>query len=361
MHTTVGTGALSVETLTSRSELDHFITRPEVTPFAKFLQSWEWGEYIQLLGKKIFRLAFRRGGELVATALVMDDDDRFGNYLYCPRGPLLDWTDVPLATEVLNRLRKTCRELAPHAVCLRVDPALPEGSPATAAYGALGFQRAGRFVQVERTWMADLQPTWERQLEWQKAHGMRSNIPRYLRRAEREGLVVRSSDDPADLEKFVNILRATSERKDGMSLNPLHYYARQFEALAPANLERVFLAEYEGKPICGAQIAFFGPEASYLYGGSLDEMRELRAPHYMHFKIMREAFERGCESYNFWGIVKEKNHKPGYKGYGYSEFKRTFGGYSVVFERTRDYIYKPLRYLFMYANDRRRFHVAQME
>ena len=207
--------------------------------------------------------------------------------------------------------------------------------------------------------MADLQESWDAQIEWQKDHGMRSNMPRYLRRSEKEGVVVRASDTPADLETFLRILQATTERKDGMWHNPIEWYRLQFALLAPAGMERVFLAEHEGEAIASALISIFGDAAIYLWGGSVDHKRDLRAPHYMHFRIMRYAQEHGCDHYDFYGVVRSENMRPGYGGSGYSAFKRTFGGYEVLYQRTQDDIYKPLRYLPMYLNDRRRLRLGQ--
>ncbi len=347
-------GQLVLEPLTHRAEVNDFLLRPEMRPYAELWQTWEWGEYQKSRGIPVRRLAARHNGDLVATILGFLDNDRFGPYFYCPRGPAVDWSNSGRVAQVLRALREYIREAEPAAVCLRCDPSLPAGSPETRPFPSLGFRSSGRFVNVERTWIAELQPSWEAQIEWQKDHGMRSNIPRYLRRAEAAGVVVRASDDPGDLETFLDVLQITTERKEGMWHNPIEWYRLQFAALAPSGMERVFLAEHEGEVIAAALVSIFGKRATYLWGGSLDHKRELRVPHYMHFQIMRYAHEHGCSEYDFFGTVKSENLRPGYGGYGYSAFKRTFGGYELLYQRTQDYIYKPLRYLPMYLNDCRR-------
>jgi lipid II:glycine glycyltransferase (peptidoglycan interpeptide bridge formation enzyme) len=350
---------VTLEPLTSKDEVIAFLAKPELRPYAEFFQTWEWGEYQKARGAPIHRLGAWVDGELVATIMVFLEGDRFGPYLYCPRGPAMDWSNVLRATHVLKAVRDRARELEPKAICLRCDPPLVYGSPDTVPFRTLGFRSAGRFVQIDRTWMADLQPSWDEQLEWQKEHGMRSNVPRYLRRAEHDGVVVRASAERKDLETFLRILHATSERKDGMWHNPIEWYRLQFQLLAPSGMQRVFIAEHEGEAVVAALVAIYGKEAGYLWGGSLDHKRDLRAPHYMHFKIMRYAQEHGCDRYNFWGVVKQENMRPDYHGYGYSAFKRTFGGYELLYQRTQDYIYKPLCYLPTYLNDRRRERISQ--
>ncbi len=140
----------------------------------------------------------------MATALVIDEEDRFGPFLYCPRGPVVDYNLSSRTDAVLNLLRRELRPLNSRAICLRLDPPVLAHSAATKPFRRLGFRPAGKFTQVERAWICDLQPDQHGQIEWQKTHGMRGNLPRYLRRAEREGVVVRSSSragGPGDLSR----------------------------------------------------------------------------------------------------------------------------------------------------------------
>jgi lipid II:glycine glycyltransferase (peptidoglycan interpeptide bridge formation enzyme) len=352
---------LALQPLTSKEELNEFLARPELRRYATFFQSWEWGEFQVARGRKIHRFAIRNDAKLVATALLIEEIDRFGPFIYAPRGPVTDYSDQKQAGAVIKLLIEEGRKLNPKAICLRLDPSIVHDAKETKVFGANDFRPAAKFTQVERAWMADLQPTHEAQIEWQKEHGMRSNIPRYLRRAEREGVTVRSSDDPKDLEVFLKMITGLNERKNGIGLHPLDYYRQQFAALAPSGYERIFICEKDGEALSSAMITVFGSEASYLWGASTDQQRELRGPHFMHFQIMRYAQEHGCDRYNFWGVVKEENHHPGYRGYGFSEFKRSFGGYEELYLRTQDFVYRSLPYRLQAINDKRRLHSGQMD
>src|SRR5579884_4048161 len=353
--------SLSLQPLTSKEQLNRFLEEPERRPYATFFQTWEWGEFQRSRGHPIERLGVFDGSTLLATALTVEETDRFGPFLYSPRGPVVDYQDSSLTAKVLDLLRRELGRHASNPVCLRLDPALGKDSMATKPFRRLGFRDAGRFTQVERSWISELQPGWEEQIEWQRAHGMRSNLPRYLRRAEREGVVVRPGSNADDLETFLDMLHHLDNRKHGIGLQSREYYRLQFAAMAPSGYERVFIAEHEGRPLASALIAIYGNEASYLWGASYDRERELRAPHYMHFRIMRYAYEHGCRRYNFWGVVKPRNHHPGYRGYGYSEFKRSFGGNEELYQRSQDYVYRPLRYVLTYFNDVRRLRTAQLD
>lgn len=43
--------------------------------------------------------------------------------------------------------------------------------------------------------------------------------------------------------------------------------------------------------------------------------------------------------FNNWGVLPENKYKPGIPGYGYSQYKRGFGGYLEQIERTYEYVY----------------------
>jgi peptidoglycan pentaglycine glycine transferase (the first glycine) len=354
------TREVRVEPLDSREHVNRFLAGVRLNAPAKFFHTWDWGEFNRAIGYRVHRFAVRDCGSTIGATLMVEMKDRFGPYMYVPRGPAVDYSDRDQAECVLRAVIEQGRRLNPRAVCVRVDPALQNGSRETAVFQQLGFKPAGRFLQVERAWMCDLQATHERQLEWQKAHGMRSNLPRYLSRAEKEGVVVRHSDSPEDLEIFIEMLAHLDHRKNGIGAYPYDFYRRQLAALASSGLERIFIAEHNGHPLAAALVAVYGDEASYLWGASYDCERRLRAPHYMHFKIMRYAYERGCRRYNFWGVVSNKNHHPGYKGYGYSEFKRSFGGYVEHYQRAQDYPYRQIPYRLMNLNDRRRLRAFQL-
>ena len=130
----------------SADQVNNFLLRPEVRPYGEVFQTWEWGEYQRSRGVPTRRLGAWLDGDLVATIFGFLEDDRFGPYFYCPRGPAMDWSNRERATQVLRALREYVREAEPTAVCLRCDPSLAAGSPDTAPFRDLGFRPAGNFV-----------------------------------------------------------------------------------------------------------------------------------------------------------------------------------------------------------------------
>ncbi len=339
--------------MSSPTELGQFLARPEVAAYAKFYHTWEWGTFQESLGKSIQRLGLYNQAQLVATVLLIHERNRFSQFYYSPRGPLLNYSDQELMRNVLTTLTTYC-QTQPGIAYLRLDPALLHDSSEAALFPELGFKPGGRwFVQVGRAWVVDIADKSDDQLlQWLGEHGMRSNVPRYLRKAAKAGVTVRSSDKPKDLELFLTMLAALDARKGGIGTFSPDYYRKQFAVTAPAGLEKVFVAELNGQPLACALIASFGQEASYLHGASYDIERELHAPQFMHIEIMKFARDHGATKYNFWGVVGDSNFHPGHYGYGYSAFKKSFGGYIELYMPVQDYVFKPLPYSLVHAKEK---------
>jgi peptidoglycan pentaglycine glycine transferase (the first glycine) len=344
---------LTLQPLNTFEEHNQFLTHPEVADYIKFYHSWHWGEFQKKLGKPIQRLGFYEGTQLVATALLVEERNRFGRFYYCPRGPLLNYSNTSLTSEVLASLVDHAKSNT-HIAYLRLDPALKADSSEAKLLPKLGFKPAARwFVQVGRAWVVDIAGKSDEQLvQWLSEHGMRSNVPRYLRKAARAGVNVRSSDSPQDLEVSLAMLAALDNRKGGIGTFPPDYYRQQFAAMAPAGLEKIFVAELDGQPLASALIALCGQEASYLHGASYDLERDLHAPQFMHIEIMKYARDHGASKYNFWGVVGDNNFHPGHYGYGYSAFKKSFGGYTELYMPAQDYVFKPLPYKLVHAKEK---------
>ncbi len=326
--------------LEDQTVFDEYLARPENKPHLTFMQTWEWGEVMRQESADFERFGVYNDGKLVGVVSASKQRLKFGGFFwYAPRGIVMDYTNLKLVASAYSALREYFKTKG--GAFLRVDPDLKRGDPAEAALDTLGPGQAAIFTQAERVWCVDLQKDEDTLLEWMREHGIRKNVPYYLRKAKKAGVTVRASTDPEDLEKLIDILNKLNVRKGGIGKHRDEHYRVQFPLLSPKGYEKVFLAEKDGKILAGALIAIYGREASYLHGASTDIDRELSAPHTMHFEIMKYCMENRpeVERYNFWGIVGDKNRKPSHPRHGYSEFKRSFGGYKETYMRARDFRY----------------------
>ena len=86
----------------------YVLSRPE----ANFLQSANWAEFQQALGKKVFLIGVFDNQQQVGAMLAVKENAKRGNYLAIAGGPLLDWqqlTDQQLK-EVFGYLKKLAKQ-----------------------------------------------------------------------------------------------------------------------------------------------------------------------------------------------------------------------------------------------------------
>ena len=333
----------TMKPIDSQEIYDSFLAKPEIKPHLSFLHTWEWGEVMSDGALGFERLGVYNDDELVGVVQAQLKKLRLGgNFWYCPRGIAMDYSNHKEVSIAYNTLRQYFKDKR-NSAFLRVDPDIVRNADEEEAIDEIKPRKAAMFTQAERVWCVDIQDSEDDQLEWMKQHGMRKNIPYYIRKSSRSGAAVRISDSPEDLEKLIKILADLRVRKNMVGGNDDHL-RKQFSKMAPKGYEKVVIAEMEGRVVSAALMAIYGREASYLHGASTELFNKLSIPHLMHFEMMKYCINERpeVERYNFWGIVSDKNRTPKHPRHGYSEFKRSFGGYKEEYMRARDFVYRPL-------------------
>ena len=336
---------LSVKLITEekKNEYSRFLQRPNHKAHLTFFHTWEWGDFMKSNSLQFKRIGVYDGIKLVAVGQCALKKLKLGTFWYCPRGLVLDYEDQELVKGAYEVVKVYFKDRS-GAGFLRVDPDIIRGDTAEKTLGLLRPRQAYIFSQAERVWLVDLQKDETQLLAWLREHGMRKKLPYYLRRAVKEGVTVRTSSDPQDLEEFIKMLNALNLRKGGIGKYPDDYYRKQFAYMAPCGYEKLFFAEKDGEVLAASLVAIYAKEGSYLHAASSDSQRDLSAPHLLQYEVMKYIQTNHPEAirYNFWGIVSEKNRHSNHPRNGYSEFKRSFGGYQADYIRARDFVYKPL-------------------
>lgn len=296
-----------------------------------FLQSWEWGEFQEKAGKKIWRLAVSDGADLQAVALVIEQELKFfGNYLYCPRGPVTNKLKMKneklkIVDSLLNEIKKIAEK--ERSLFLKIEPAVEQSvEHETWNISYHNFRKSDTEIQPKNTSILDLAKSKEDLLREMKQK-TRYNI----RLAEKKGVrAFISSDYEKDFSKFWLLIGETSRRNEIVS-HEKDYYLKMLENLKENGgdkrrslFSRLYLAEYNGKVIAGNIVLFFGDISVYLHGASSNEDRAVMAPYLLQWKQILDAKESGCKSYDFWGIAAG-GEKENWEGI--TRFKKGFGGY----------------------------------
>lgn len=286
---------------------------------AGFMQSWEWSEFKEAEGAEVERLGIFDGGRLLAGAMVYRVETSLGvSPLAMPHGPVLPWGDPAKAEACFGLLKGRLAALAGRtgSPVARFEPFICAKPPFLG--GAL---RAPLDLVPTPTLLVRLGGSDEDLLAAMTQKG-RYNV----RLAGRKGVEVVSASGNDLTGDFHELFELTCSRHS-FNGEPLVFFTRLLEALGPAGMARVYLATYQGMPAAAAVAVFFGGKATYLYGGTSPFLRHTMASYAMHWRIMRDARDRGLALYDMYGVAPPD--RPQHPYAKFSAFKARFGGTMV--------------------------------
>lgn len=291
-------------------------------PSGAFLQSWEWGEFQEAVGRQVRRFQ-TANGEVQMVSRPMPGGF-FGWDVF--RGPM---GDQNMLEQIIADAKKTA------AVFLHVEP----NDDVVIANEVK--QSSSR--QPQHTIIMDLTQSDETLLA-----AMHEKTRYNIRLAQKKGVTVRDATaDSAIWNRLAEIMETTAQR-DGFHLHPRSYYEAMFKTMSsqmhkPERCRaRLFVAEHEGDLLAGLILIQFGTTATYLHGASDNEKRNLMAPHLLQWEAMRAARADGCTAYDFWGVAPPD--APNHRWAGVTRFKNGFGGTRVTLPSAWELPLRPVWY-----------------
>ena len=294
-----------------QKEWDAFVKK--YSPMALF-QSWMWGD-VAKKNHTIWRFGWFEGGDLVAVAQVQKVTARRGTFLHVRHGPIVQ--QEKYYSSILTDLKKLAKK--EKAWFFRISPlvhALPDG---------LGLTPAPiHAMDAELCWVLDLDKSEEELLA-----GMRKTTRYEIKRAQKLGVTVKKT---ANLTEFFNLYEETSSRHGFVRHTGIAEEVKVFGVDAV-----IFNGVFEHKIIASAIILFWGDQAIYHHGASIQS--KVPASYLVQWEAIREAKIRGKKLYNFWGIAPEDN--PKHPWWGITLFKTGFGGRPLAFMHAQDYPISP--------------------
>jgi peptidoglycan pentaglycine glycine transferase (the first glycine) len=314
------------------------------------LQSWQWGELKGKYGWSPHRYLWKhQNGRVVAAAqLLFRSIAERWTIAYCPKGPLVDWSDHSLQVSALNSLAFLASQQ--DAIFLKIDPELVIGTGVPGDEEAVtfegtktireswreaGWRRSDEQIQFKNTMVIPLDLDEEALLM-----DMKSKTRYNVRLAGRRGVsVVQGSIE--DLDLLYRMYAETSVR-DGFVIRHQGYYEDAWGKFIEANLAQPFIAKVEGRPIAGLIAYRFGSTAYYLYGMSTSDHREKMPNYLLQWEAMRWAKEQGCTRYDLWGAPESIEEDD--PMYGVYRFKEGFGAELVRTTGAWDLPLKPVHY-----------------
>lgn len=305
------------------------------------LQSWEWG-------------VFKSAHDWVPDRVLVENDHGLGMAQilyrkrgpmalgYIPRGPLLQGDPERLWPALRKQIDASAR--AHRAISVIIEPDTKLGLAGT--YHAAGLVAGPAQLQPGRTVKIPLHD------DDSILKGMHQKTRYNVRLAQRRGVEVRHCVDRQEgIDSFYTLLEDTSSRNE-FGIHSREYYA-DFLNVFGDNAHLIFV-ESEGQIGAALIAASFGTEAIYMYGGSSTQHRAHGAAFLLQFEAMKWGRDRGCTTYDLWGIpdedpeVLEKGSAEGVTGTkgddwrGMFRFKTGFGGDIVAYPPTLERRYLPV-------------------
>lgn len=316
--------------MTQHEWQDFVASRPE----ANFLQSVEWARANELVGHEIVRDVIKRNGQIVAGWQGIVKDARRGRYLEVPGGPLMDWEDGSVVSEMIEQLKAAGKNN--RCVFIRIRPQVADSGELRQKLAALRLHRAPFHLHAEHTNILDLTKSEEELLA-----GMRRQTRYEVRSAQKKGVEVSWQSDAAAVAEFFAVQADTAKRQ-GFIPPSRQFLAAQVEAFG--DQARIYRAEKDGVLLSLALVLFSGAEADYFEAASTPESRKFPGAYAIQWQVIRDAKALGKMRYNFWGIAYTDD--PNHRYAGVTTFKRGFGGEDVTYLPAHDIV---LRHTYLKA------------
>lgn len=289
-----------------------------------FLQSAAWEQFQHALGRTVIT----RAGDGWSYLAVLERG-RLSSRLYCPYGPVITRPGaLPVALAAL------AADGAAHKVTfVRFEPT---GQVTPAEVAALNAHRV-RSVQPEHTLRIPLDRPFEEILKDFSATNRNLH-----RNYAKKSLTVRASTDPSEIEHLLGFLHGVAANNQ-MNPQPDSYLRTQAQVLLAAGAGLLYVVEFEGVPV-GSALLFDDADTRYYAHAAADyEHRRLSPGTVLLSQMIEDAHAAGRKEFDLMGVVGPEAGED-HPWYGFSKFKRSFGGNQVDYAGTWELPVSALRY-----------------
>ena len=331
--------------LADKNQYNQFVAN---CPSGSFLQSWEWGQWQEKLGRRIFRYWILDDiGNHAASIQLIKMPLPFGRYyLYAPYGPVIQSVGVSECRQIGNFILFELERIFSVAVFIRVEPK-SDLRPPTSDLRLIKSPN----IQPGKTLLIDLKKP-----EGQSLAEMHTKTRYNIKLAQKHGVVVQeefaiSPGNGLYFKEAVELIVQTSGRQGFVSF-PAKYYYNLIDTLAlnvHGDLKiHIYKALFGDNLLSAAVMVDFGKTRTFLFGGSAEENRNVMAPYLLHWQAILDAKNLGFEFYDFWGIQTAGGETPGFVrfklGFAPEHSSGPSGGGIKEYPGAYDYICKPLAY-----------------
>lgn len=322
---------MEIKKVTTKEEwekgLEHF-------EYTTMFDSWEWAQFEKSLKKEFYTFGLYEDNKILGLLPIKVVLAKRGKYLHLRHGPLINWQNSEQVHYVLEFLKEFGKREKVHFI--RISPLLDKSKE-----GDL------KRLDLEKTYTHANDAELSVYLDLTKSEesilmSMRKNTRNLIRKAEKLGVYVKSSENFELWDDFVIAYEDTVKRHNWNAYS-LEYIKKEYEVFLNAGNARMFVTYYKDKPISASIFIVHRNQVIYHHSGSLSEFKNLPASYLLHWEAIKYFKNMGLQIYNFWGVSPDGDVK--HPWYGLSLFKRGFTKDVREFVHAHDLVLHPFAYL----------------
>lgn len=305
-----------------------------------FLQSWNWGEFQERMGNKIWRFGvYENDGCLTSIILAVKVRARRGTFLLVPHGPIINPklqnpnskqitnSKFQILKTLLEKLKEIAREEG--ASFIRMVPLWERNEENQKVLRDFGFRESPMHASAyEATWKLDIMAPEDELLK-----NMRKTTRYLIRQAQKNpDIEIIKSDRIEDIGLYNKLNQEVAKHQRFVPFS-FEYINNEFEVFSKDNQVLLFFGKYKGELAAAALIVFWSGIGFYHQAALNPKYHKIPIAYILQWEAIKEAKKRGCKMYDFWGYVDPKSKHP---WAGPTLFKMGFGGRAFGYIKTQD-------------------------
>ena len=266
-----------------------------------FAQSLKWAKLKKEWNHEIITVRDEKGKIKGSMLLLIRKTPLFNSSLiYSPRGPVCNIDDKETFKELTQKAEEVAKKHK--AFMLKIDPDI---SNSDMDFKQMAKENGYKIIEKVKdinevthpriVFRLNVKDKTEDELFASFHQKTRYNI----RLATKKGVTVREGTRE-DIAEFQKIMEVTGAR-DKFPIRSKEYFEEVYDTMGKEHV-KIFFADYDGQAIATTYNFVYGNKVWYMYGGSLNEKRNLMPTYLLQWEGIKLAKERGCDIYDFRGI-----------------------------------------------------------
>jgi lipid II:glycine glycyltransferase (peptidoglycan interpeptide bridge formation enzyme) len=315
---------MEVKVVSNKNEWENFLFQQKEK---SFLQSWAWGEFQEKQENRIWRLGLYENKNLVAVALVVKVVARRGTFLMIQH--LCDIGD-----KYLEILVEKTKEIGKEEKVdfIRIAPLYLKNEENAEIFKKLSLREAPMNANAyEATWKLDLSTPEDDLLK-----NMRKTTRYLIKQAQKNlDISIEKSENINNIEIYQKLNREVAKRQHFVAFST-EYIKNEFEVFEKDKQTLWLFGKVNNEVAAGALVIFWSGVGFYHQAASLGKYAKLSIPYLLQWEAIKEAKNRGCKFYDFWGFTDPQKY-PKHPWAGPTLFKMGYGGFATEYIKTQDY------------------------